>query len=179
MMGENTSEWYDISARLKVKAAEFKKAYDNLVYAIRLAEKNPSLAQEGRRLLTIGNNIRDKVLTVTSSIDNAYGWFKSSVGLSGMVPDNNLGILPLIPLAVAGASVAAMTKFVSSVYIYIDKVNRFDALVKKYGVEKALEIMSRLAPSLDSGKSITDSIIGGLIPILVVGGGILYLMKRR
>lgn len=174
-MGEKTREWYDVTGKLKDKAKEFQVAYEKLTGSASAVEKNPALKAERVALLNKGNIIRTKVLEITGSIDSAYTWLKSSVGLSGLSQDSGLGILPMIPIAIAAASVAAMTKFISDTYIYLDKVQKFDVLEKKYGAERAANIVARLAPSGNFMELLTSR----LIPIVVIGGGLIYLLKRR
>lgn len=103
-------QWWDLVGRWKQYAADFEKNYQALLAQQSFVATRPALYYQWRTLVADGANTRAKIQSITQTIgsvtgavSNAWDWLKSTVGLSGQ-----LGFLPLIPIAVISASIAAV-----------------------------------------------------------------------
>lgn len=156
--------WYDVIGKFKDKASEFSSAYQQIKNSSAIVANNPTLKAENARLLKIGATIAEKIQNITGAVDKSYDWLKTSLGFDAV--NDQLGVLPAIPIAVAVAAVAAMTKFLTDAYIYLDKVEKFEQLQKQVGPDKAASIIAKL----DERTSIMGSMFKGVAPILLIAG---------
>ena len=85
-----------------------------------------------------------------------------------------LGALPLIPVAAAAASIAAMTKIISDALIYLDKVSRFEVLSKEHGPDKALKIVQ----GLTANSTFAGDLIKSLVPFILIAGGVWFFRDK-
>lgn len=159
-----TTEWYDILGRFKAKAAEFGAMYNRLLASD--PKGNLELEQQRERLLSFGDTVKEKVMTLTSSVDTAYNWVKNTIGLG------ELGFIPaIVPVAAAGVAVAAMTKFISDALIYFDKADRWERIAKEHGAKAATSAITGLDPPMFGGAA---AMLKSLLPFLMIGGAVYF-----
>lgn len=157
-------------AAFKAKAQEFGNAFNALLNMEQRASVDPNLKAEWETLSQRGFALKDKVNFVTSKIDAAVNWFKSSFGEYEAPEQSELGILPavaLIPIAVIATSIALLTKFISDVYIFNKKISEAERLLDmNVSPEQVAKIIEA------SGGT---PLLAGLSPIVkwvVIGGGL-------
>lgn len=178
MMGEVTQDeraWYDVLGKFKDKAAEFQTLYNQVLQTADIAAKNPALLADYNKLVSYGATVRKGITNVTATVDTGYNWLKNTIGMDAVMTDSRLGFLPVIPLAVVAASIAAMTKFATDTYIYMDKVNQFKTLEAKYGAAQA----GALVAGMDKRGGLFDSIGGAVLPGLVIAGVALFIFRKQ
>lgn len=135
------------------KAKAFIYRYEKLKSLDADVKKYPELRSEYVGLVGRGTKIRDSIRTVTGGIDNVVGWFNSVVGNDKNTQLKGLGLLPLIPVAVVIASLAAMGKWGGDVYMFERRLNEIKRLENTgMSPEKASGIVAdREAPGLIAG----------------------------
>jgi hypothetical protein len=92
---------------LKARAAEFQRAFDQLL-SWGAAVEGTELEAEYSKLVGRGFSLRDQVQAATAAIDDALRWARGVFGLDGLQALAGLGIVWFIPLAAIGAAVAAL-----------------------------------------------------------------------
>ena len=155
---------------------QIKIFYDNLTGL--KAQRNfvathPELQSEYADLLSRGSFIDNRIKQAKALMQQAAGWWqwlKSSVGLGEL---NELGILPLIPVAIAagGAVLLLIGKWLTDAFIFSKKIAAIQALESKGSItgRQAAEVIGR-----GTGTPILEQIRGNLIWV-VIGGTILLL----
>jgi len=163
--------------RFKAKATEFMAAIDKL-YTIDNVPAN--LQEEYSGLISTANIIQGTISTITGTVDSVTGFFSDYFGFDGVSnvrdyingnrQNNALGFVPLIPVALISGALAAMTKFISDVYVFERKITEQKRL-ESTGVNptKAAEIVSKI-----NGQSLMQNLtslakpIGFTIGLIVV-----------
>jgi hypothetical protein len=161
------------------KARIFIERYEKLKRMDADVRKYPALHQEYTALVGKGTTIRNSVRTVTGGIDNVVGWFNSIFGNDQTPQLDGLGLLPLIPVAVVIASVAAMGKWGSDVYLFERRLNEAKRL-ENTGMtpgEAAKIVGEREPPGLIAG--VTREV---MVPLSIAGvliAGLIWMNRGR
>lgn len=180
-----TIEQVDESAltRFKRKVAEFIEA-GNYILGINEASVPPLLQPKYRSLRTQYNVVGKTVETIKKAIENTsdlfYDLFGKNEGLSSLETGytNTLNALPLVGIAAVGGVIAAMTKFISDVYVFksdLEETRRLeeifvrDGLTQKDAAEKAYNITTEKNKS----QALIGDLFGGIKPLLFIGGAFL------
>jgi len=156
--------WYNLVGQFRAKAQQFEQIYNKLMSDQSYALSNPALASDYRALLQIGRVTRAKIIATRNKIDSVIGWLKGLVGM------NELGFIPLIPIAIVAASLAAITKWVTDAYAMsarIDEAKRLEA--KGVPPERAAKIAGRRVAS--QGGGLVGSLLG-IHPGWLIAGAI-------
>lgn len=170
---ENETAWYDVIGKFKAKADEFDKLRADLEKNRVIAAKDPALQTEYNDLMDRSLSIRDKIRSITSSVNGAWQWLKDAVGLDGL---NELGFLPLIPIAVVAGSVTLMVKWISDAYEFNRKMEEIAKLQSKgVSAQQAANIVGQAG----GGFSLFSA--GTVSKVLLVGGvgTVLYLIAKK
>ncbi len=105
---------------LKQKAYDFSRVYNEFVNNYQYIVNYPELLDEWTSLKSYADKVRATVQYITETIDSATSWVS---GLFGIPARQQLGALPLIPIATITAAVAAITWSVSEMIKFNQKVN--------------------------------------------------------
>jgi len=174
-LGDSEAAWYDVAEQLKQKVAEYRAIKNSVMSKMSLINSNPELKQQWSVLSSRMQTVESSVDKVTSAIDSVYGWFKTTFGFDGYTLPG-LGAIPLIPIAAAVAAVAALTKVISDLVIFEQKLNTYSDMKDKVGEEKAAAIIK----SVSGDSSISSAIESVSGTMKVVGAlGISYLILKR
>lgn len=171
--------------RFRAKAREFIDAFNRLTSL----DVPPALQSEYSRLYAVGNTVKNTVQALTRTVDTVVGAISSAAGYVGSIFGFNgvepvqaavrdtfngryrsarFGALPLIPIAAIVAAIAAMTSFISDVYLFERKVTE----------QKRLESQG-VAPQ-QAAQIVNQSVRPGLLASvesvgrLVLFGAVLY-----
>lgn len=133
-----TPDWDAARQNLISKAQEFTQLWNSLTQLAPAASSDPQLQSDYNTLMARGDYIRSTVQSITQGFDSGADWFnntlatfRNAVGL-GEVPRagvralmrlNGLGILPLVPIAVILAAVAAITYWITDAYTMQGRLN--------------------------------------------------------
>lgn len=166
--------------KFRQAAIEFRDALASLVSMQSYVQSRPALKKEYDGLMSTGSTIKATVEYITTTVDKVTGFFSNLFGLGNMPmyarPSSQLGVIPLIPIAMISGAVAVMGKWVRDVYLFERTVSE----------QKRLESRG-LSPSEASaivqGNSSAaggDSLFGAFSPLIkpaavLVGG--LFLLK--
>lgn len=120
--------------RFKDKATEFMQVFTRLGS---MEDIPPNLQQEYSELMDTGSNIFGTVSWITSSVDSVTGFFSDFFEFDGVQATRDfingetdqLGIIPLVPIAAVTGAIAFMSKYVSDVYLFERKVTEQKRLV--------------------------------------------------
>ncbi len=168
--------------RFRQQAREFWRLYqstgDNANF---VATQNPSIQREYRDLMDRGQGIRSKVEVATgiidkagAMIDTAKNWFTDTFGLGGLASVNRmmpeqLGLIPLIPIAVIAGSLAAIGKWVNDALVFNRRINEMKRLqAQGMTPTQAANVIDKIMP-----KGFGANVTGLLIPIVLVGAIVL------
>lgn len=130
-------QWYDLVGKFKQKVAEFQAAWAELMSEQSFVASHPSLQTDFNYLVGLGQTLKSKIQSATSLIDQTVKmagnlWSSISTTFTNVFGDieepPQLGFLPLIPIAVIAASVAAIAYFVTEVYKFKTKVDQIKKL---------------------------------------------------
>ena len=111
-------------------------------------------------------------------MDETWSWLKSQIGLDGLTTLSNepgLGVVPLIPIAVIGGSLALMGKWIFDSKKFVGKIEEVKRLERKgYSSEQAVNMVEKLLGE----KSLIN--LGKIMPIiLIVGIGALIIKGKK
>ncbi|MCP4408108.1 MAG: hypothetical protein GY807_10185, partial [Gammaproteobacteria bacterium] len=130
----------------------------------------PDLKPEYQSLVERGNTIQTTIDRVTASINNVVHWFKNVFGMDGlsMARAGQLGALPLLPIAAISGAMALIGYWISDVYQFYQKLEKFDQLRAE---GKSASEASRIVSELTDKPGLFNIGLGNvLLPILVIGG---------
>lgn len=152
------SEFKQAVANFRNKANEFMLSINNMEQQRNFVATRPELKKEYDDLMDRTGIIKSTVSGITSAINKAAQWF----GVDFDEPQN-LGLVPLIPIAAIAASVAVMGKWVSDAYIFnqrIAEVKRLEA--KGIPPERAAKIALKMPPSMlqQLGENVIKPVFG-------------------
>lgn len=167
----------------KAKAREFWQLWENLdARRAEVATAPAGLQVEYNNLMDRGLGIREKIETVTALIDkaanmyqDAKAWLMDQFGLSGVSYRqlSGLGFIPLIPVAVIGAAVAAIGYWVNDAYQFAAKLDEIKRLEAR-GVDSATA-HQMVEQTFQSG---FFAGAGNLVLPVVLGLGLLYFIRK-
>ncbi len=122
--------------KFKKKAADFMQAVNSL-YS--LGTIPPSLQNEYSSLRSTADDIKSSIKWITGTVDSVTNFFSNTFSLNGSDyvsnyingdSSQNMGFISLIPLAAIIGSMALMTKFISDVYVFEQKLSEQKRLEK-------------------------------------------------
>ena len=146
---------------------DFLAAINSLRYRAQYALKDPALKAEYDTLMRRASVIQSTINTAKEAINKVTSFFNFS-GLGEM------GVLPLLPIALITGAVAAIAKWTTDAYALskrLDEVKRLEG--EGIPPEKAAAIVA---------KATVTPIFGGftgLVPILAIGGFLLWAYKNK
>lgn len=153
---------------LKNKYEEFLGLLNGLRSRPDVVANNPELKVEYDALLNRGSTIANYMDKIYGSAAGAFEWvtgfFESS--------DDNLGALPLIPIAVISGALSIMGKWIADVYVFNSKVNEIKRL-ENDGINpaQAYTLVNELdKTSLFSGGNLTTLAALGAMAFLFYKG---------
>lgn len=165
------AEWTAKVNELKARAAEFMNLFQDLE-ARQGQAMAAGLMAEYSELMGRGASIKARVLQVTSAIDSVYNSVSNLFGLAGYKPGSglgNLGLIPLIPIAVIVGAIALMVSWITDAYNLRNKL----AAAQSAGANAAQ--ITQIASG--GGSSFLPSLTGGLLGntgvFLLIGAGLL------
>ncbi len=159
--------WID---RFKARIAEFAEVFTRLKAIEPQIEQTPELKAEYQDLVSRGNVIETTISTVTGSINKAVHWFKNVFGMDGLSMANRgqLGALPLLPIAAISGAMTLIGYWVSDVYVFYKKLEKFDQL-RAEGVPAGEA--SRIVSEVSDKPGLFDlDLQKWVVPLLLVGG---------
>ncbi len=158
----------------KAKAREFWRLWNSLSEKKALAENDPELKKEYSELMEQGITIKNGVEKITGIIDrlgrtydNVKGWLKETFGLGEVESayKAQLGVIPLVPIAAIGVSLAAMGKWMADAYKLDRKLDEIERLEKRgLSPSEAAKVVNKV---MDKGFFNTGF---SKLPLLVGGG---------
>ncbi len=138
--------------RFKVKAGEFMDALNKLNS---FTDVPPNLEEEFSYLRTTADVVGGTISTITGTVDSVTGFFSDFFSFDGVAatreyidnkPVAGMGLIPLIPIAMISGALAAMTKFISDVYVFERKITEQKRLVSTGVSEQdAAQIVDKIA----------------------------------
>lgn len=169
--GEPTTEWWNVVARFREQAARFWEQYERLKN-IDISGFPKNLRDEYYRLMSRFESVRETVEKITNAIDTFVGWFKGWFGMEGASTLREVGALPLIPIAVIGGSIAAMSKIITDTMEFYKKIDVYEQAVAQGATpQQAAEAVSRVQGGLFAN-------VGNLVPVLIAGMLFVFVLPR-
>lgn len=121
MLGEDDPGLIESAVNnLKQKAYDFMMAYNEFINNYQYVVNYPELLNEWTSLKSYVDKVRSTIEYLTGTIDSATQWVNK---LFGVPASQQLGALPLVPIAAITAAVAAITWSVSEMVKFNQKVN--------------------------------------------------------
>lgn len=162
--------WYNILGQWKAAVEKFNQVVAKLRSQEAVARKDPVLYREYQSKLSTASTLQAKITEITNATRSAIDWFKNVFGFNGM---GELGLVPLIPIAIVAAAIGAITKFVSDAWIFSAKLDKV-AQLERQGMptSQAVTAVQKLnAPRSILGFDPKWLVIGGvalmILPIVV------------
>lgn len=143
---------------------------------------SPELRAARANLLKVGNILHAAISKLAGAYDAISGWFTKVFGHApASSPQSTLGVVPLIPVAVIGVSLAAITKWSADAYTFAKKATLAEQLSSR-GASPA-EIAKALDSIGDGGSFFPDIIkkplyLGGAL-LAVYAAYKLYTFLRK
>lgn len=161
-------EWLNAVAQLKDKATEFKQLQNQVINTYYLVQYNPELLNEYESLIFKSRIIENTINTMTNGIDYIFKIFNSVFG-EETNDLGNLGLVPLVPVAVILSSIAGITYWINDSLKYLDKVEEVKRIESQgYSAEEAYKIVH------DSQGGFLSNILDS--PYLMIGSGLLFVI---
>jgi len=169
----------------KTKAREFWSMWNALGQKRAVVlRQTPEIRAEYVDLMARGESVRSGVETITGLIDrasNAYDsvktWLSETFGLGEVELENHpqLGLLPLIPIAAIGLSLAAMGKWISDAYQLNRRLDEIQRLENR-GVSsaQAAQIVAQTMP-----KGFFSGAGSIALPLLMAAGAMFIYSRNR
>lgn len=116
--------------QFKAKAQEFMQALQRL-HNIPAGDVPENLQGEYSNLMGTAQTIQGTIGWITSTVDSVISTVSNIFGFNGVdytrdyvngSGNTGMGIVPLVPIAAITAGIAAMSKFISDVYLFERKV---------------------------------------------------------
>lgn len=164
--------------RFKSKADEFMRALDKLNS---LNDVPANLEEEFSGLRLTADIVGGTINTITTTIDSVTGFFSDFFNFDGVgatrdyinnKPTNGMGLIPLVAPAMIAGSIAAMTKFISDVYVFERKITEQKRLVSTgVSAQDAANIVDKI-----SGQGMIKQLQGLAKPLAFAAG--LFFISR-
>lgn len=165
------AEWTAKVSELKARAAEFMSLFQDL--ETRGAQAAAlGLSAEYNELMGRGASIKARVLQVTGAIDSVYNNVSNLFGLAGYKPVSglgNLGLIPLIPIAIIVGAIALMVSWITDAYNLRNKL----AAAQFAGANAAQITQIASGGSSSFLPSLTGGLLGNTGVFLLIGAGLL------
>jgi len=155
--------WYNVIGKFRQKAQEFETMMERLQSQKAIAARDPKLAAEYSTMMNAAMTLQQKIKQIRDATDAVINWLKGVFGFDG------LGFVPLIPIAVVVASLAAIGKWVKDAYIFSAKLDKVAALEKQgMSSREAIARVQSLTPASSLfGINTKWLVIGGLSLVLI------------
>lgn len=161
----NTDEWAAAYERLKAKAAEFTRLYQDLGNFDSLAASNPDVARRRQKLLDRGNVIYSTLENIRSFANTIYN-AGESWGLNGLA-GQHLGLF-WIPIAAVVSAIGAITYWITDAKKEIEEFRLIEQLQNEgYSTSQAIE-KARGAQPLTEVKRAVMWGVGGLLGFFIL-----------
>lgn len=161
----------------KQRALVFSRTLEDLKKRESIARSNPAEYQKYREYVASGENIKRRIQQITGGVDSVVSWFTSLFDGNTARDAGQLGILPLIPIAIITASLAWMGSWIK------------DALAFNRRMDAIANLESRGVSPGEAAKIINKSMPGGFMETLakevktpiVIGLGLfgIYLILKK
>lgn len=152
-------QWDNKLAELKAKGKEFNTLFDELKNKENFVKQFPTLYENYLSLMKKGEWIRDTISTITRGVD--YG--TNLLFGTTKPPINKMGALQLVPIAVMVSALSAVSAWIASAYVELEKIQTAERLSKEKGVDPVKFLESAEGKSF-AGE--TGKFFKGLTPIL-------------
>lgn len=166
--------------KFKTRIAEFQEVFSRLQSIKPEIDKLPKLKPEYDALIVEGNTIQGTIDTVSTKINEAIQWFKSSFGMDAIQAGNNgqLGAIPLLPIAAISGVLAYIGSWIGRVYMFYKKLSKFDELTAQ-GVppQEASRIVSEI--TTEPGIFGRFDLQKWLMPLVIIGGIWWFMRNKR
>lgn len=166
------AEWSAKVNELKARAAEFMQLFNDLSSRADQAAA-AGMSAEYNALMSRGASIKAQVQQVTSAIDNVYNSVSNLFGLSG-AGFGELGIIPLIPIAIIVGAIALLVKWISDAYTMRNKLAA--ATAAGANAAQLTQIATGSSGSIFSTLTSPGSLMGNAGVFLLIGAGVLLLV---
>lgn len=168
----NNLEWNNAVDKLRLKGEEFSRVYDLIINSENIASTNDDLYSDYESIKFKGNAIKATIEKVTRLVDEAFNASSNIIGQDNtinMIERNShmdgLGFIPLIPIAVITAAIAAITYWVNDAMQYLGKVEQVKNLINRnVSPEKAYDIVHGQQFTF---KKYLPWIVGGVVTLAV------------
>ena len=171
--------------KFKDKAKQFWALWNKLAgEQYDMATRPLEIQSQYSDLISRGQSIKSTIETVTGAIDKAAAtyqdvknWLAEKFGLNGVEIDEKtgqLGIIPLIPIAIIGASLAAMGKWVLDAYEFsgkLDKMKELESQGMSPSEAAAVVEKSLIGQGMFAGA-------GNLVPLALLGVAALMFLRK-
>jgi len=157
--------------KYKTRAAEFMNAYQSLATMAPVAYKDPALTAEYEKVMSRGKTYHGVMSTIMEKIDDAISWASSWWSDEGTTVQGmgNLGVLPLVPIAVIGASMAALGVWITDAWELDRKLREVERLeAKGIPAGRATQMVMAERPLIQ---------LSVLAPLAIIGT-IFWVMKK-
>ncbi len=149
-----------------------------------VARQSPEIRREYVDLMARGQTVRSSIETITGLIDkaaNAYesvkSWLSDTFGLGGveLEQQTQLGLLPLIPIAAIGLSLAAMGKWISDAYQLNRRLDEIQRLENKgLSPQQAAQVVAKTMP-----KGFFSGAGSVMVPLILAAGAMFIYSRNR
>jgi len=164
--------WYDAVGKLRDKSNEFARVRFDLIENRNMVPRDPRYINEYNDLVHRSKLIEENVRKVMSGVDYVANLFKSTFGEANAHSMGQIGVIPLVPLAIIGGSVALLSKWLTDAYMFVAKMNKVKELeASGMSTQQAIATVKQLSPSPFDG-------IMGMLPMILLGGAALILLPR-
>lgn len=173
--------------QFKDKARRFWSLWTNLnQQRSTVSRQAPAVQAEYNDLLSRGSKIRSTIDYVTGAIDKAAAmydsvksWISETFGFGDIDEPieryEQMGLIPLIPIAVIVAALAAITKWTSDAYEFNARLNEIQRLeAQGIGPREAAAIVER---TMDKG-IFGGGVMGNMIPLALLGVAALMILRK-
>ena len=153
--------------KLKAKGLVFSQSYQTLIDDYPKIKNNPKLLKRWTTLKSYADKTKATIQAINNSVDKSVNWLKDVFGLNGTALNgmDEVGALPLIPVAYILAAIAAMTYIINQIYqFHIDAVNYDKFLATKPTPQQVIDF------NVDKNAAIAKtSVIGNLTDVVKYG----------
>jgi len=164
--------WYDAVGRLRDKSNEFAQARFNLIENRNVVPRDEKYIAEYNDLVRRSKLIQGNVQKVMGGVNYVANLFKSTFGEANAHSMGQIGVIPLVPVAIIGTSVALLSKWLTDAYMFMTKINKVKELeAGGMPTAQAIATVAKMSPPAFAG-------IMGFLPMLLLGGAAIYLLPK-
>lgn len=161
--------------KLKDIGVEFDETYKKLESWRPLAQKDPIANASYYKLLKTGDEIRLQITKAISSIRSVYDWILKNTG----VALGDLAAVPLIPIAIVGAILAAILAaegWIKDAKVEMARLQSIQQVIKNAPPEQQAELAKKLLAKEVAPSAIVS--MTGLVQWVVIGVAVLWLAPK-